>query len=142
MIENIRIALPSEDKILTKIAFDAKRTWDYPESYFQVWNNELTIKKEYIEQNTVFVYEKGKQIVGFYSIVSVANYFMAGNVLVKKGFWMDHLFVKPNYQLKGIGSKLMKHALAYCQENWIDELKIFVDPLAIGFYEKMDAVFV
>jgi maltose O-acetyltransferase len=36
----------------------------------------------------------------------------------------------------------MKHALNYCEENWIDELRIFVDPNADVFYEKMGATFI
>jgi len=141
MNENIRIALPGDAEILTKIAFAAKHTWNYPESYFEVWKDELTITKDYTNNNIVFIAKKGKQVVGFYSIVIVQNDFMAGNVLVKKGFWMEHLFIKPSFQKKGIGSMLMEHALKYCEENWIDELKIFVDPHAVGFYEKMGAKF-
>lgn len=142
MSENIRFALPDETEILTEIAFAAKRTWSYPEEYYEIWKDELSITKDYINNNIVFVAEKGKQVVGFYSIVVIQNDFIAGNVLVKKGFWMEHLFVKPSFQKKGIGRKLMKHALDYCEENWMDELKIFVDPHATGFYEKMGATFI
>jgi maltose O-acetyltransferase len=142
MKEKIRIALPGEDKILTDIAFGAKRTWIYPESFYERWVDELTISKDYIRNNIVFVAERNRRIVGFYSIVTVSNDFYSGNVLVKKGFWMEHLFVKPAFQKKGIGSNLLKHALNYCVENWIDELNIFVDPHATGFYEKMGATYI
>ena len=142
MNENIRIALPGEAGVLTEIAFTAKRTWNYPESYFEIWKDELTINKDYIHKNIVFVAETDYQVVGFYSIVVIQNNFMAGNVLVKKGFWLEHLFVKPSFQKKGIGRMLMEHALNYCEENWIDELRIFVDPNAVGFYEKMGAKFI
>ena len=142
MNKNIRIALPDEAEILTEISFGAKRTWKYPESYFEIWKDELTITKDYINDNIVFVAEKGKQVVGFYSIVVIQNDFLSDNVLVKKGFWMEHLFIKPSFQKKGIGRKLMEHALKYCEENWMDELKIFVDPHAVGFYEKMGAAFI
>jgi maltose O-acetyltransferase len=141
MNKNIRIALPGEAEILTEIAYAAKRTWKYPETYFEIWKDELTITKDYIKDNIVFVAESGNQLVGFYSIVVVQNDFMAGNVMVKKGFWLEHLFIKPSFQNKGIGQILMEHALNYCEENWIDELKIFVDPHATGFYEKMGAKF-
>jgi len=142
MNENIRIALPGEAEILTEIAFAAKRTWKYPESYFEIWKDELTITNEYINNNIVFVAETDNQVVGFYSIVVIQKDFMAGNVLVKKGFWMEHLFINPSFQKRGIGRMLMEHALNYCEENWIDELKIFVDPHAAGFYEKMGATFI
>jgi len=142
MNEKIRIALPSEAEILTQIAFASKRTWNYPESFFDIWKDELTITNDYINDNIVFVFERRKQIIGFYSMVTVVNDFKAGNVLIKKGFWMEHLFINPAYQKRGIGRKLMEHALKYCEENWIDDLKIFVDPHATGFYEKMGATFI
>ena len=66
MNKNIRIALPGEDELLTEIAFSAKRTWNYPESYYEIWKNELTITKEYIDRNIVFVFEEGKEVAGFY----------------------------------------------------------------------------
>jgi maltose O-acetyltransferase len=138
---NIRIALPGEAGMLTEIAFAAKRTWKYPDSYFEIWKDELTITKDYINSNIVFVAESDNQLVGFYSIVVVQNDFKAGNVMVKKGFWLEHLFIEPSFQRKGIGRLLMEHALNYCEENWIDNLKIFVDPHATGFYDKMGARF-
>jgi maltose O-acetyltransferase len=141
MNENIRIALPGEAGILTEIAFAAKRTWQYPESYFEIWKDELTITKDYINSNIVFVAESDSQVVGFYSIVVIQNDFVSGNVMVKKGFWLEHLFIKPSFQKKGIGRMLLEHALNYCEENWIDDLKIFVDPHATGFYDKMGAKF-
>jgi maltose O-acetyltransferase len=142
MSEEIRMAYPKEANQLTEIAFAAKRTWNYPEHYFERWTGELTITKGYIDQNIVFVYEKEEQVVGFYSIVSVIDDFWAGNVLVKKGFWLEHLFINPKFQHKGIGRKLMGHVLKYCRENWIDEILVFVDPNAVGFYEKMGGTFI
>jgi len=35
----------------------------------------------------------------------------------------------------------VKHALTYCEENWIDEIMVFVDPNAMGFYEKIGGTF-
>jgi maltose O-acetyltransferase len=138
----IRKAYSEEANQLTEIAFAAKRTWNYPEHYFEIWTGELTITKGYIDQNIVFVYEKEEQVVGFYSIVSVIDDFWAGNVLVKKGYWLEHLFIIPSYQHKGIGRILTDHLVTYCLENQIDELRIFVDPNAVGFYEKIGAMFI
>jgi maltose O-acetyltransferase len=142
MNEKIRKAHPFEENRLTEIAFAAKHTWDYPENYFEIWNDELTITKEYIEQNAVFVFVERENIVGFYSIVSVIDDFYAGNIWVKKGFWLEHLFVTPDYQHKGFGLMLMEHALNYCKENQIQKLRVFVDPYAKGFYEKLGATFI
>ena len=142
MIEKIRIASPSEDELLTEIAFSAKRTWNYPEEYYKIWEKELTITKDYIDKNIVFLAERGKQVVGFYSIVLFNGDHIVDNISIESGYWMDHIFVKPNYQKKGIGRRLMQHALNYCKENWIDELRVFVDPHVIDFYEKSGARFI
>jgi hypothetical protein len=43
---------------LTKISFAAKGYWNYPEAYFEIWKDELTIGSDYVQENDVFVYEK------------------------------------------------------------------------------------
>lgn len=138
----IREALPKEAPQLTDIAFAAKRTWKYPEEYIQIWTDELTITESYIKENIVYVAEYQKRPVGFYSIVTLPKDKKIGDISIEQGFWMDHLFIEPRYQHKGIGKQLMQHTINYCRENWIDELKVFVDPNATGFYEKQGARFV
>ena len=138
----IREAKTEEANTLTKIAFSAKRTWNYPEEYMAIWKDELTITDDYIDRNTVYVAERRNKIVGFYSIVLLKKDATFGEVLVKQGYWLDHLFIDPNYQYKGIGKKLINAIFNFCKENWIDELSIFVDPNSSEFYEKMGAKFV
>ena len=58
----IREAIIGEARLLTKIAFAAKRTWDYPEEYMIIWKDELTITDDYIDENIVFVAERRKQV--------------------------------------------------------------------------------
>lgn len=142
MFIQIRKATIDEAQSLTKIAFESKKTWNYPMEYMEIWKDELTINDEYIEKNFVFAAERRKQLLGFISIVLIKEDSKFGKVLVKKGYWLDHLFVLPKFQNRRIGMKLMKQAFLFCEENWIDELSIFVDPYAVGFYEKMGAEFV
>lgn len=139
---SIRKANAEEANLLTEIAFAAKRTWKYPEEYFDKWANELTITESYINEHAVFVASYRSVLVGFYSLVTQSKDIMVCDVAVEKGFWMDHLFVLPKYQKKGIGKQLLRHTIDFCNENWIDELKVFVDPHAIGFYENQGARFV
>ena len=138
MYEEIRKATCGDANILTSIAFAAKRTWNYPEQYFEIWEKELTITDSYIENNIVFVFEK-VVIQGFYSIVYLQEDLYLNNILVNKGYWMDHLFVLPDSQNKGIGRSLFSHAITYCAKKKVDSLRIFVDPNAVTFYEKMGA---
>lgn len=142
MTLSFRNALTNDANRLTEIAFAAKRTWDYPEEYFEVWKDELTITEKYIENNIVFVAEEGREIAGFVSIVFMPEAKMFGQVFVDAGHWMDHLFIDPNFQHKGIGIKLVETANQFCNEQGISTLRIFVDPNAVGFYEKVGARFV
>ena len=50
----IRKAQPVDSDLLTEISFDAKKHWNYPDNYYDLWRDELTITKEYIHQNIVF----------------------------------------------------------------------------------------
>lgn len=126
---------------LTEIAFAAKRSWNYPEDYYEFWKVELTITKDYINQNVVYKVQVNNKSVGFYSIVNNESDYMSGGVLIQKGYWLEHFFILPEYQGKGIGRLLIEHAKLVSKELGIEELFIFVDPFAKAFYEKTGARF-
>lgn len=138
---SFRNALTNDASRLTEIAFAAKRTWNYPEEYYQIWKDELTITERYVEENEVFIASLDKVVMGFVSIVCVPAATMFGHVEVSAGYWMDHLFIDPGFQQLGIGRLLVNQAMNYCKEQQIACLKIFVDPNAKVFYEKMGATF-
>lgn len=54
VIIEIRQAKPAESGDLTSISFASKRYWNYPEEYFEIWEKELTITPEYIDNNIVY----------------------------------------------------------------------------------------
>jgi maltose O-acetyltransferase len=138
---HIRKTEKSDSDFLSEIAFSAKKIWKYPNSYFEIWKQELTITEKYLERNIVFkaVYED--LIIGFYSIVQNKSDFYSGEVFVKKGFWLDHLFVDPSYHRMGIGTLLIRHIKMIASKNEIRNLLIFADPYAKGFYDKIGAAF-
>ncbi len=136
--------IPAEEPdaaILTDIAFLAKRHWSYPESYFDIWRKELTITCDYIAANTVYKVLCNGTVAGFYSIVHNTKDFCSGEVFVQKGFWLEHLFIRPEFQYQGIGRLLTTHAKQIAKSLDIDSLMIFVDPYAKGFYDKIGADF-
>lgn len=137
----IRPAAKTESAVLTDISFCAKRVWGYPEEYFTVWKNELTITPEYIEKNRVFAAEQGGEIIGYFSVVEVKQGFYSGKVFVRQGFWLEHIFVRPSQMRKGVGRELMRFCRQYCLNEGIARLYIFSDPHARGFYEKLGAVY-
>lgn len=145
MIDHNKLQIIPAEKhdaeILTSIAFSAKRHWPYPESYFDIWQKELTITCDYIAANTVFKILCNGTVAGFYSIVHNTKEFCSGEVFVQKGFWLEHLFIRPEFQHQGIGRVLTDHAIQVAKSKGVDALLIFVDPYAKGFYAKIGADF-
>lgn len=140
MILTINRARPEEADILTQISFESKHYWDYPEEYYVVWKDELTITPEYIGKNAVFAARTEEGIAGYCSLVHVEQDFHAGKVFVHKGDWLEHIFIRPAYIKKGIGIRLMGFVKAHCRQNGIQLLSIFSDPNAAGFYDHLGAL--
>lgn len=138
----IRRAEDNESDILTSISFAAKRYWKYPEEYFDVWEDELTITPDYINQNEVHVAKVDGKAVGFISIVEVKNDFHVKEFLIRKGFWLDHIFVHPSFIGKRVGYELIFFAKELCRGKNIGCLYILSDPNAKGFYDKIGTQFI
>ncbi len=137
----IRSAKSNESTVLTEISFAAKKYWNYPKEYFEIWKNELTISVDYLLTNDVFVFEKNSAIIGFYSIVELKNDIELSGITIAKGFWLEHMFLKPDHIGHGIGTMLFDHLQERCITRGIGELKILADPNARGFYEKMGCTY-
>ena len=135
----INKAIDNDSNILTEISFAAKRHWNYPDKYYDLWKDELTITKDYIRQSILYKAQFGDLIVGFYSIVENKSDFYSGETFVKKGFYLEHIFIRPEYHKFGIGRLMIDHAKKISENNGIDNLLIFVDPYAKGFYAKIGA---
>lgn len=133
----IRAAKPSEADILTDISFNSKKVWGYPDPYFEIWRKELTITPDYLDENTVFVFEINRLIIGYYSIVALKHDIDTSGIRVEKGHWLEHMFIVSKYLKQGIGTKLFNHLRARCKTNHIHKISLFSDPNAKKFYEKM-----
>lgn len=89
-----------------------------PEKYWQ--DNFNAVKNIYIPQSKTYVYEEDEEIKGFISILN--------------DDFIGALFVSPNEQGKGIGSKLIEYA-----NNKFDNLKLAVykqNEKSVDFYIK------
>lgn len=133
----IRSAKPQEANILTVLARSSNRFWEYPEEYHAKWDRELQMLPSHITQNMVYVAEHADEIIGYYSIVHIKRDCQIGNRLVNKGYWLENLFVLPEYIGKGCGSALIQHAKLLCREKGGEELHVFVEPYSKGFYDRM-----
>jgi maltose O-acetyltransferase len=135
----IKKAQPSECSVLTEIAFAAKRHWNYPKDYYEHWKAELTITSEYIKRNIVYSAKQESRWIGFCSIVENLADFHSGEVFIPKGFWLDHMFIYPEFHRLGIGREMIRHIQKNAPALRIEKLLIFVEPFAQGFYEKIGA---
>jgi len=140
-LQMIRPARQVEAEILTKISFRSKKHWGYPEAYFEIWADELTIHPEYIRKNDVFVYSHENEIIGYYSIVSLAYDIDVSGITLGKGHWLEHMFLLPTFIGKGFGRRMFSHAVNRCAARGIRKLGVLSDPNAKGFYEKMGCAY-
>ena len=56
--------------------------------------------------------------------------------------WLEDLWIDPDWIAKGIGAALFRHTAAHAQELGARRLEWEAEPNAIGFYERMGAVYV
>lgn len=124
----IRPAKVEEAAMLTEIALAAKRHWNYPERWIELWREDLTITADFIEGNDVFVAVDCDNLIGFYALV------------ISDGITeLDHLWVLPKWIGKGIGRKLLDHALNRAAAIGAPRIEIVSDPNAEGFYRNAGA---
>lgn len=122
-------AQEKDSEELTKIAFLSKRYWRYPEEYLKIWEKELTITPEYIRNNRAFMAVSDGETAGFYTLAE------------REGIvYLDHLFLKPKFTGKGIGTKLIENMISLMKEEKVKEVKVYVDPHAEEFYLKLGGV--
>lgn len=114
--------------LLTQIAISAKRHWNYPDAWMQIWLPSLTMTPEYIGTHEVWMAIVNKHPVGYYSFDEN-----------EEGFWLDNLWISPDHMGQGIGKALFEHALERCKKHGVSVLKIEADPNAQSFYERMGA---
>lgn len=148
---------PKHAKDLTYIAISAKRHWNYPEAWIQHWLPQLSISAEYISSNEVWMMTDEGKPIGFYAL---SESVIASDEVAKQSqtetlgllrreehtprndisyYELGHLWVLPEYIGKGIGKQLLGHAFERCKLLNITTLKIYADPNAQPFYEKMGA---
>lgn len=121
-------AQPSHADALTEIAIAAKRHWNYPERWIQLWLPVLSVSAEYICTNESWIAAVQNKPIAWYSLKQDAE-----------GLWLDNLWVLPVCMGKGIGGKLFSHALERSCIRGASVLNIEADPNAENFYIRMGA---
>lgn len=126
---------PEEADELTRIMFDSKRHWGYPEEWFKLWED-MTITPEKIRTWDFYVGRIQNEIVFFYSIKPLST---LGH------FELEDCFVAPQHIGKGYGKILFDDVIVKLKDktkNTHDRasLRIMSDPNAEGFYLQMGAI--
>lgn len=125
---HIRRARPSEADALTRLARAAKASWGYPAEWLDAWRAELTLTAESIQRNPVFVAEQDGALAGVAALERTAD-----------GTALEHLWVSPEHQRRGLGEALVRHALACAAAAGDAAVRVTSDPQALGFYERQGA---
>jgi len=121
-------AQPEDAKKLTAIAMAAKRHWGYPENWMLKWQEMLTITPACVSANAVFKAMQDGRLLGFYVLINT-----------HEKLELKHMWVHPDEISRGIGRKLMLHAIQKAAAKGHENLEIQSDPNAEGFFIKMGA---
>lgn len=117
----------SDHLILSKITKASKAYWGYSKEQMEIWDEELTIKPDYIKENIVFKLMENDEAIGYYSLEKKSE------KLVK----LENLFILPEFIGQGFGEYLMDHAFLKAEELGYEEMTLDSDPNAYLFYEKL-----
>ena len=134
---NIRRARAEEASALTDLSFASKAHWKYPQSYYRLWQQELTITADYIDEHAVYVGESGCRICGYYSLVELREDLSSAGIVLKAGMWLEHMFVHPETIGKRVGTLMFVHMCGLVEEQGGTAIHLLADPHARMFYEKM-----
>lgn len=121
--------------MLTELAYASKRTWGYPEETLDEWNGPLTVLEEHMRHEAFFVAEEDREEefvpVGFFSLMPVER---------PDTLDLDHFWVLPEAQGKGVGRLMFERAVLEARLRGANRMTITAEPRAEGFYLKMGAV--
>ncbi len=138
---NIRPAKPEEAEALTRLTLASKRYWGYSDEQMQAWKPQLTVSPDYIAKNLVLVATEGDVLCGYASRIQEPEEarVQIGEHVICGGWYLDNLFILPEYMRRGIGVALLREILLRSRAEHISSLYIVSDPNARAFYERMGA---
>lgn len=119
-----------EAEQLTQIALKSKAFWGYSSDLIERWRADLTVTTKTIQICQVYKFMVDDVTVGFYVLNNPKE------ELVK----LEMLFVLPKFIGKGIGKKLLIHALEKAIVSNAKTIELVADPNAIPFYKSQGFV--
>jgi len=117
----------NDNEILTDITKKSKAFWGYSEEQLLLWNDNLTISKDYIENNDAFKLLNDNKVIGYYAYI----------IEEKEIARLDNLFVLPEYIGKGFGKYLVNDFLERMRKQEIKKIILDSEPNATEFYLRI-----
>lgn len=112
--------------LLTQIALQSKAFWKYSNELIESWRDDLTVTSKMLSESYIFKYMVDDTIAGFYFL----------NPPKEKNIELEMLFVLPKFIGKGIGKKLLKHAVDKAIVLHTTSMTLLADPNAVPFYQS------
>jgi GNAT superfamily N-acetyltransferase len=135
-------AQSEQNKQLTELSNKSKMFWNYSEKAINIFRDELNISPEYIKKNEVWIYIKDKKIIGYYSLKYRNKELKFKDIVLEIGYWLDHMFILPEFIGQGYGKILFNHFNDLCLSKNVSEIMILADPNSKLFYEKMGCKYI
>ena len=127
-MSSIRPATVDDTPALTTIARAAKAHWGYPVEWLAGWEAGLTFGALDLDRVDIFVIEQDGRLLGFSATLPGVP-----------RWTLDHLWVLPEAMGRGLGRRLVAHALDRAIAAGATGLEIESDPNAEGFYARLGA---
>ena len=123
-------ATPADTVAMTKLIIASKRHWGYPDEWMALWQDELTITPQKLDQRDFYLGKDGDEIVFIYSL----------SQLDEGRYELEDCWVAAEHIGHGYGRILFDDLKERLRARNASRLKIISDPNAEGFYRKMGAV--
>jgi len=124
----IRRCRSTDAPALTRLAHAAKRHWGYPDTLIDLWSPALTFTPAFLAAASAYAAVEDGRLVGVCAV--------AGAGVERE---LEHLWVLPERIGRGIGRRLLGHAIRRERTRGTQRLRIAADPNAEGFYRRLGA---
>lgn len=130
----VRLARLDEADLLTALCTRSKRHWGYDDAFMARSETSLRVRAGAIADGRVFVAARPGDAGHVLGMAELAR--MTDRIID-----LDKLFVDPPAIGRGIGARLLVHAIAAAGRRGARRMTVLADPNAAAFYEKMGARF-
>ena len=122
----IRSVAPDEGERLREIAIAAKGHWGYETDRVREWAAMGDFSAAGLQQKDCYIAAVEGRAVGWAAAID------RGEV-----WWLDDLWVEPEWMGQGIGRLLFRHAAERGRQAGAARMEWEAEPNALGFYNKM-----